>query len=320
VFSTVTSVRARAAGSVTGRPTPPAGAPPGAPVPTPRRPPEIATSRPGERPAPGAPWPDAPPGTSVDRALAAFGTAIVLSRVAAARAPAAAIGRLPLPPRTTQALLRAWEATARRGRVEASVAALRARQLADAVIPAVVRGVVSRLDVVGLVREFVDVNLIAGLLDVDAVVARVDLDTAVARVDLEKIIASLDLDAIVDRVDLDRVVGRLDLDAIVDRVDLDRVAARLDVDAVLERVDLIGLAEYVVNGVDLPAIIRTSTESVTSEMAQGVRVHTADADRAVERLVDRLLLRHQARRTAVVPQRSELDGGSAPDRRSDDDR
>ena len=302
MFSTVTSVRARAAGSVTGRPTPPAGAPPGAPVPTPRRPPEIATSRPGERPAPGAPWPDAPPGTSVDRALAAFGTAIVLSRVAAARAPAAAIGRLPLPPRTTQALLRAWEATARRGRVEASVAALRARQLADAVIPAVVRGVVSRLDVVGLVREFVDVNLIAGLLDVDAVVARVDLDTAVARVDLEKIIASLDLDAIVDRVDLDRV------------------AARLDVDAVLERVDLIGLAEYVVNGVDLPAIIRTSTESVTSEMAQGVRVHTADADRAVERLVDRLLLRHQARRTAVVPQRSELDGGSAPDRRSDDDR
>ena len=102
--------------------------------------------------------------------------------------------------------------------------------------------------------------------------------------------AGASLDAVVDRVDLDRAVARVDLDQAVDRVDVDRVIARTD---------LAGLARYFVEVVDLPGLLRASTGSVTDEMVRSVRDQGADADRAVERIVDRLLHR-QGRRTGTA--------------------
>jgi hypothetical protein len=46
-----------------------------------------------------------------------------------------------------------------------------------------------------------------------------------------------------------------------------------------------------VEGVDLPEIIRDSTGSMVSETVHDVRVQGIEADRAVSRLVDRLLRR-----------------------------
>ena len=208
---------------------------------------------------------------------------------------------------------------------------IRLSALADVVLPWLAREVLSRLDVVALVREFVDVDRIAAGLDVDAVAARldldavieridiegiaagldldalvekvdvsrvidrVDLDEVVGRVDLDKAVASVDLDRIVDRVDVDRVVNRVDLDRIIDRVDVDRVAARLDLDPVIERANVVAIARYVIDAIDLPRLIRSSTASMTAETVRGVRDQGVDADRAVERLVDRLLLRRQGR-------------------------
>jgi hypothetical protein len=51
----------------------------------------------------------------------------------------------------------------------------------------------------------------------------------------------------------------------------------------------------VIEAIDLPEVIRSSTASVTADTVRGVRDQGVDADRAVERVVDRLLLRRHGR-------------------------
>jgi hypothetical protein len=170
--------------------------------------------------------------------------------------------------------------------------------MADRLVPRVAHTVLARLDVPALVREYVDLDRLAALLDVEAVVARVDLDASVDRVDIARILDRVDLDAVVDRVDIARILDRVDIDAIVDRADVDRVIARADI---------AGLARYVVAVIDLPGLLRASSDSVTSDMVRSVRDQGADADRAVERIVDRLLHRH-GRRTATADRTAGPDG------------
>jgi hypothetical protein len=91
---------------------------------------------------------------------------------------------------------------------------------------------------------------------------------------------------------------RIDVPALVrDHVDLDAVVAQVDVDAVLARIDLLGLATYIIEGIDLPVIIRESTGGVTTEVLRGARQHSYEADQTVARVIDRMLLRHRARET-----------------------
>ncbi len=84
------------------------------------------------------------------------------------------------------------------------------------------------------------------------------------------------------------VLDDLDLTAIVrDRLHADAI------EAVIARIDLIGLANEVIDGVDLPAIIRESTSSVTAEVMTDVRTQGERADDAVSGFVDRVLGRRQ---------------------------
>ena len=253
-------------------------------------------------------------------------TAFRASRMAAATMAA------PSPARSLPRVLRpalgwGWRATA--GARE--VALRRVNALADVLLPRTVAAVLAKLDVAGLVLRYVDLNRIAGGLDVDEVAARldvarvidrvdidaiaagldlnalvekvdiarvidrVDLDDIVGRVDIARVIDRVDLDEIVGRVDIARVIDRVDLDEIVGRVDVDRIAARLDLDPVIARADIAGIARYVIAEIDLPEVIRMSTGSLTTEMVRGVRDQGVDADRAVERVVDRLLLRRHGR-------------------------
>ena len=71
------------------------------------------------------------------------------------------------------------------------------------------------------------------------------------------------------------------IETILDRLDLNKLAR--------ERLDLIGLADEVVDGIDLPAIIRQSTDSVTAEVMTDVRSQGERADDLVAGFVDRLL-------------------------------
>jgi hypothetical protein len=259
-------------------------------------------------------------GDAVDGAFAVLAVAAVLVRYATEVAGAGrrrALARLPFTGQGT-VLRRAFHGPVARLLAHPASAAGRAVSVAaDAMVPELARAVLARIDVPALVREFVDLDRLAMMLDVDAVVARVDLDAVLERVDIDAIagrldlnavVARLDLDTVVDKVDVSRVVDRVDLDAIVarvdldravDRVDLDRAVDRVDIDRVLSRTDLAGLARYVVEVIDLPGLLRASTGSVTTEVVRSVRDQGADADRAVERVVDRLL-RRQARRTETA--------------------
>ncbi len=182
-------------------------------------------------------------------------------------------------------------------------------------------------DVVDLVFEMVDVDRVAAAvvdrLDVPAIVDqvldRLDLDrivaTALARLDLDKVVAAaladVDLDRIVGdavaRVDVatlvEQVLAEIDLTTLVtERVDLgvvvDDALNQLDLTAlVMQRVDLGVVAERVIDEVDLPEIIRESTGSIAYETVKGIRLQSVDADRAIERIVDKVLLRRRGRRT-----------------------
>ncbi|ORA25743.1 hypothetical protein [Mycobacterium aquaticum] len=71
------------------------------------------------------------------------------------------------------------------------------------------------------------------------------------------------------------------VDMVLDELDLNEL--------VRQRVDLVGLANEVVDGIDLPTIIRKSTDSVTAEVMTDVRSQGERADDMVSGFVDRLL-------------------------------
>ena len=162
--------------------------------------------------------------------------------------------------------------------------------------------IVDRIDIDAIVAG-VDLDAAVGRVDVNAIVKRVDLDGAVAMVDLDAAVARVDVNSIVKRVDLDGAVAGVNLDAIVDRLDIgaivakvdpDPVVARVNFDAAMAQIDLIGVAQTVVDGIDLPGIIRDSTGSLASEAVHGVRVQGQHADDAVGQLVGRVFRRRAA--------------------------
>ena len=156
-------------------------------------------------------------------------------------------------------------------------------EIADRVLHTVVRRVVDAaldvVDITAVVRDHVDLDTLAEGIDIERILDRVDIDAVAARVAIAPILA---------RVDIDAVAERVDVAAIVDRVDLDALAAKIDVDAIIGRVDLVGLANSVIEGVDLPSIIRESTGSMSTEAVRGVRNQGMHADDAVSGFVGRL--------------------------------
>ncbi len=154
-------------------------------------------------------------------------------------------------------------------------------------------------ELIAAVLDEVDVDEIVARVDIGAIVDRLDLDAIVDRIDLDTIVDRIDLDTIVSRIDIGAIIDRLDLDAIVDRIDLDAIVGRVDVGAVVERVDVPVVIEQVMDEVDVGGIIRESTSTVTAEAVDAFRVQGMNADRLLNRLVDRLLLRKGERRTGL---------------------
>lgn len=156
----------------------------------------------------------------------------------------------------------------------------RARVLRDVdlLLPQALDAVLRRLPPTELVRRYVDLDALVATVDLDAVAARLDVEAVIARVDLDQVATRIDVEAILDRLDLTETVLR--------RVDLKRV-----VESVLGQIDLPALVEEVLDEIDLPEIIRESTGTMASDTVHGVRLQGASADDAVNRVVDRLLLR-----------------------------
>ncbi|CAM3003514.1 hypothetical protein RHDE110596_11740 [Prescottella defluvii] len=191
--------------------------------------------------------------------------------------------------------------------VEAGLDALESRgaetlRAADALTELVLRSVLRRVvaaalaevDITAVVRDHVDLDTVAEGIDIERIIDRVDVDDIAARVDIERIIDRVDVDDIAARVDIDRIIDRVDVNAIAAKVDVDAIAAKVDVDAVIDRVDLVDLSNSVIDGVDLPRIIRESTGSMSTEAVRGARSQGMHADDAVAGFVGRLFGRGEA--------------------------
>jgi hypothetical protein len=174
-----------------------------------------------------------------------------------------------------------------------------------------IAAIVERLDIDAIVSN-VDIDAIVRKVNIDAIASQLDIDAIVSRVDVDAIVSQLDIDAIVSQVDLDAIAKRIDLDAVVERIDIDAIVSRVDVDAIVRRLDLVGLAEEVVNGIDLPEIIRESTGSMASDVVRDVRMQSIDADVAIARLIDRILRRRRARRTDAPGEPESLTRANPP--------
>jgi hypothetical protein len=268
------------------------------------------------------------PGTSSARTVpaavdAAVGMAAVATNAAVsvtrlfARA-AAPVGRLVMhPPILNERLhpARVVEAFADRGHLARTSANDDLSRIIAAVVPPVVDEVLDSLDLTALVQQRVDIDVLVSTVDVAAVVDHMDIDAIVRQVDLDGMLRQVDIDAIVSKVDIDAIVRqvdidaiarqvdidaiakRIDVDAIVERIDIDAIVSRVDIDAVVRRLDLVALAEEIVNGIDLPEIIRESTGSMASDVVRDARMQSIDADVTIARIVDRIIRRRRTRQT-----------------------
>jgi hypothetical protein len=257
---------------------------------------------------------------AVDAALgaAALATSAAVSMTRLLARAATPVGRLVMhPPLLNKRLhpARVVEALAGRGDLARTSAGADLNRIIAAVVPPVVDEVLDSLDLTALVRERVNIDALASTIDIAAIIDRMDIDAILRQVDIDGIVRQLDIDAIVSKVDIDAITRQLDIDAIVSEVDIDAIAKRIDVDAIVERIDidtivnrvdvdaivrrldLVGLAEEVVNGIDLPEIIRQSTGAMASDVVRDARMESIDADVAIARLVDRVIRRRRARRT-----------------------
>jgi hypothetical protein len=237
---------------------------------------------------------------------------------------AAPLGRAVLhPPVLTERLhpARAVDVLAERGRDAMSATGGDLERMVAVIVPAVVREVLDTLDLNVIILERVDLDGLVAKVDIAEIIDRVDIDAVVRQVDVDAILERVDLDAIMRRVDIDAIAQRIDLDAVADRIDIDRIVSRIDIDAIVAGVDLnaivdrlnvVGLAEEVINEIDLPEIIRDSTGSMASQVVRDARMQSIDADEAVSRVVDRLL-RRRGKRTTGPPVQPQAMTGSIPE-------
>lgn len=128
------------------------------------------------------------------------------------------------------------------------------------------------------------------------------------------VVERIDLtDLVIRQVDLGAVVTRalddLDLTSIViDRVDIDAVVAKADMEAIIDRVPVIDLANYVVDEIDLPQIIRDSTSGIAGDVMNGTRRQALGADRIVSGLADRIVFRRRGRKLDAPGEPQSLGG------------
>jgi hypothetical protein len=123
-----------------------------------------------------------------------------------------------------------------------------------------------------------------------AVVAQLDIDSLVAELPIDAIIAGVDIDALLDRVDVEKII---------DRVDVNGIVGRVDVQAIMARVDIAPMADEIISEVDIGAIVRQSTGSITGDAVDGGRLTAMRVDGFIDKVVDKILLRRKARQLAI---------------------
>jgi hypothetical protein len=160
--------------------------------------------------------------------------------------------------------------------------------------PELATAVVAQLDMDSLMGQL-PIDAIVARVDIDALLDKVDVEGIIDRVDVDKIIDRVDVEKIIDRVDVDKIIDRVDVDKIIGRVDINEIVARVDLPAIMGRMDIAPMAEEIIAEVDIAAIVRQSTGSITGDAVDGGRLTAMRIDGFVDRVADRILFRRKAR-------------------------
>jgi hypothetical protein len=145
-----------------------------------------------------------------------------------------------------------------------------------------------------------DMDALMGQLPIDAIVARVNIDALLDNVNVEGIIDRVDVEKIIDRVDVEKIIDRVDVEKIIDRVDINGIVGRVDLQAIMGKMDIAPMAQEIIAEVDIGAIVRQSTGSITADAVDGGRVTAMRLDGFVDRVTDRILFRRKPRNLAVA--------------------
>jgi hypothetical protein len=132
-----------------------------------------------------------------------------------------------------------------------------------------------------------------------AVVQQLDVDTLVAQLPIDSIVAGVDIDALLERVDVERIIERVDVERIVERVDVNAIVGRVDVQAIMQRVDIAPMADEIISEVDIGAIVRQSTGSITGDAVDSGRLTAMRIDGFLDRVIDKVMLRKHGRELAL---------------------
>jgi hypothetical protein len=132
-----------------------------------------------------------------------------------------------------------------------------------------------------------------------AVVAQLDIDSLVSELPIDSIVSSVDIDALLERVDVERIIERVDVGQVVARVDVNAIVDRVDVQAIMGKVDIAPMAEEIIGEVDIGAIVRQSTGSITGDVVDGGRLTAMRVDGFIDRVVDHILFRRRPRDLSV---------------------
>lgn len=95
------------------------------------------------------------------------------------------------------------------------------------------------------------------------------------------------VNAIVSRVDLTEVVVRY--------VNINEIVAQADLDPILDRIPMTEIADYVIEEIDLPSLVRESTGGVADDILGLLRIQAIETDNFFSNLVDKVLFRRVTR-------------------------
>ena len=144
-----------------------------------------------------------------------------------------------------------------------------------------------------------DMDTLMTQLPIDSIVSSVDIDALLDHVNVEGIIDRVDVEKIIDRVDVEKIIDRVDVEKIIERVDVNAIVGRVDVQAIMGSVDIAPMAQDIIATVDIGAIVRQSTGSITGDAVDGGRLTAMRVDGFIDRVADRVLFRHKARNVEV---------------------
>ncbi len=110
-----------------------------------------------------------------------------------------------------------------------------------------------------------------------------------------KAISKSILDTVVP-IAVNAVVSRIDINEIVkEHVDVNEIVAQADIAPILDRIPMTEIADYVIEEIDLPSLVRESTGGVADGLLGTLRFQAIQTDNFVSLIVDRLLFRKKMR-------------------------